>query len=645
MVDDGSTDESAAIAARHPCRLVRLERRRGASAARNAGAAAARGDILFFTDADCILGPQTLPRAAAALDAAGPRAVVGGTYETAPLRPGLLPARSRRSSSTTTKPAAPTTRTTWRRTPWRSAPRTSWRAAASTSTSCRSSRTWSSATACAAPATGCAWTRCLLVRHSFGFGLAGSLRNAARKVRYWARYSLRNRDLLADSGTASRGLKAAGAPGRALLGQPRGGRRPAAPRACCCRCRCSCSRRSPPTAGSCAPSTPPGGRCSRRRPPATSCCSTPWRSPSARRGACWTSRDGDAADALGGASVGDAVMRHSPLRHAGALLWKRRPAAPDLLRHAPLRRPLRLLLLARADGGRRRPSSRPPRSRGSRPSVGPLLWLSYSGGEPTLREDLPEITAHLRPALPARHRAALHQRPRPAAHRAPRPRGCSPRRPGARSSSSSRSTARRSSTTACAASPGRTRASWRASRCCGSWPRASRASRSGSTRCSARRTRRSTGEVFAEVSRLDGVNTHTLSLVRGTIPDPALGAVDPARYLAAAEALARGAARGSQPRYRFLGARLKAAQDVLQRRHHRRDAAAAGARHPLPRRAAQPRARRARRALPLRGLLAAAGQRARPRFRRAGHGALAARPARSSPRSPAASAGARTSAT
>jgi len=30
-------------------------------------------------------------------------------------------------------------------------------------------------------------------------------------VRYWTRYSLRNRDLFADSGTASRGVKAAGA--------------------------------------------------------------------------------------------------------------------------------------------------------------------------------------------------------------------------------------------------------------------------------------------------------------------------------------------------------------------------------------------------------------------------------------------------
>jgi sulfatase maturation enzyme AslB (radical SAM superfamily) len=74
------------------------------------------------------------------------------------------------------------------------------------------------------------------------------------------------------------------------------------------------------------------------------------------------------------------------------------------------------------------------------------------------------------------------------------------------------------------------------------------------------------GEVLAEISRLGAADTHTLSLVRGTIPDPALGAVDPERYLAAAEALAAALRDGTQPRYRFFGARLKAAQDVLQRR-------------------------------------------------------------------------------
>jgi radical SAM protein with 4Fe4S-binding SPASM domain len=54
--------------------------------------------------------------------------------------------------------------------------------------------------------------------------------------------------------------------------------------------------------------------------------------------------------------------------------------------------------------------------------------------------------------------------------------------------------------------------------------------------------------------------------VRGALPDPALGVFDPSRYLAAAETLARGLRDGSQPRYRFRGARLKAAQDVLKRR-------------------------------------------------------------------------------
>jgi GT2 family glycosyltransferase len=45
------------------------------------------------------------------------------------------------------------------------------------------------------------------VRHIFNFTLRRSLRNAVKKSRFWTRYSLRNRDLLADSGTASRELK------------------------------------------------------------------------------------------------------------------------------------------------------------------------------------------------------------------------------------------------------------------------------------------------------------------------------------------------------------------------------------------------------------------------------------------------------
>ena len=54
LVDDGSTDSTRQIAGRHPqVRYIRHETNRGLSAARNAGIAAAAGEIVAFTDADC----------------------------------------------------------------------------------------------------------------------------------------------------------------------------------------------------------------------------------------------------------------------------------------------------------------------------------------------------------------------------------------------------------------------------------------------------------------------------------------------------------------------------------------------------------------------------------------------------------------
>ena len=51
VVDDGSTDATAEIAARAGARVVSINRRQIA-AARNAGARAANGQVLFFVDAD-----------------------------------------------------------------------------------------------------------------------------------------------------------------------------------------------------------------------------------------------------------------------------------------------------------------------------------------------------------------------------------------------------------------------------------------------------------------------------------------------------------------------------------------------------------------------------------------------------------------
>ena len=64
VVDDGSTDETPDVVARWTgsitVRLIRLPLRQGPSACRNQGAAAARGEVLAFTDSDCLPEPSWL---------------------------------------------------------------------------------------------------------------------------------------------------------------------------------------------------------------------------------------------------------------------------------------------------------------------------------------------------------------------------------------------------------------------------------------------------------------------------------------------------------------------------------------------------------------------------------------------------------
>ena len=84
VVDDCSSDNSIEIIKQFPCRLVQLETHVGTSRARNVGAANSKGDILFFTDADCMLKEDTLEHAGKALAAAGSDVVMGGTYTLIP---------------------------------------------------------------------------------------------------------------------------------------------------------------------------------------------------------------------------------------------------------------------------------------------------------------------------------------------------------------------------------------------------------------------------------------------------------------------------------------------------------------------------------------------------------------------------------
>ena len=66
MVDNNSTDASAAIVKQHPHITLLTERKQGAYAARNRGLAAAQGSILAFTDPDCVPDPHWLQQIATA---------------------------------------------------------------------------------------------------------------------------------------------------------------------------------------------------------------------------------------------------------------------------------------------------------------------------------------------------------------------------------------------------------------------------------------------------------------------------------------------------------------------------------------------------------------------------------------------------
>ncbi len=57
VVDDGSIDETAELAAKAGVKVIRHEKKRGAAAARNSGIHQACGDIICLTDADC--APRT----------------------------------------------------------------------------------------------------------------------------------------------------------------------------------------------------------------------------------------------------------------------------------------------------------------------------------------------------------------------------------------------------------------------------------------------------------------------------------------------------------------------------------------------------------------------------------------------------------
>lgn len=210
VVDDCSKDGSVAVIKKYPCRFIQLETHAGASAARNAGAAVSKGTVLFFIDADCLLQPDTIPVIRRHLFRHVPDAVIGGTYTPVPQDKGFFSLfqsvfvhffetkNPDRPDYVATHAMLINTET-FKKTggfneiflPILEDVEFSHRLR---SAGCRLSIDPE-----------------LQVKHIFGFTFLKSLRNAARKTRFWIVYSLMNRDLFADSGTAARELKTAGA--------------------------------------------------------------------------------------------------------------------------------------------------------------------------------------------------------------------------------------------------------------------------------------------------------------------------------------------------------------------------------------------------------------------------------------------------
>lgn len=92
VVDDGSPDASAEIAASHPGVRLLCEPHRGVAAARNTGVQAARGELIAFLDQDDLWDASKISRQVALL-AQRPDLAIALTHVEMVLLDGTLPDR------------------------------------------------------------------------------------------------------------------------------------------------------------------------------------------------------------------------------------------------------------------------------------------------------------------------------------------------------------------------------------------------------------------------------------------------------------------------------------------------------------------------------------------------------------------------
>jgi len=258
-------------------------------------------------------------------------------------------------------------------------------------------------------------------------------------------------------------------------------------------------------------------------------------------------------------------LNYTPFRHLGALFWKRRPLQLTVFLTRRCNSRCRFCFYLSA--GHRGPSDELSGAELARiaDSTGSLLWLAFSGGEIFLRDDLVEITRifyeRSRPAiillpsnglLPERifawTKEILDRCPKstvvvklsidgpPPLH--DRMRGI----PGGHA---------------------KTMATYEAlAELLGSY----RNFDLGINTVFCRANQEAMSETIDEIGKLPNVRTHTVSLIRGEMADAGQKKIDLEKYRQASGLLAERLRARIAGVYRFPGGRLKAAQDILQRK-------------------------------------------------------------------------------
>lgn len=90
VVDDASTDETPAVAAEFADRVIRLSKNSGPAAARNYGVSSARGDVIFFVDADVVIARGTVERIQRSFGERPEIAAIFGSYDETPRGSGYV---------------------------------------------------------------------------------------------------------------------------------------------------------------------------------------------------------------------------------------------------------------------------------------------------------------------------------------------------------------------------------------------------------------------------------------------------------------------------------------------------------------------------------------------------------------------------